>query len=155
MDNQDWWRDGILYQIYPRSFQDSDGDGLGDLPGIIDRLDYLAGLGVDALWLSPIYPTPDKDFGYDISDYCAIDPRFGSLEDFDRLVTEAHRRGMRIVLDLVLNHTSDQHPWFQESRASRDNPKRDWYLWADKPNNWQSVFGGPAWQLDPATGQYY
>jgi alpha-glucosidase len=155
MENHTWWRDGIVYQIYPRSFQDSDGDGLGDLPGIIARLDHLAGMGVDALWLSPIYPSPDKDFGYDISDYCAIDPRFGSLQDFDTLVTQAHRRGLRIVLDLVLNHTSDQHPWFQESRASRENPKRDWYLWADRPNNWQSVFGGPAWQLDPVSGQYY
>jgi glycosidase len=125
-----WWRDGIIYQIYPRSFADSDNDGLGDLPGITGKLDYLADLGVDALWLSPIYPSPDKDFGYDVSDYVDIDPRFGSLADFDRLLSEAHRRGIRIVLDLVLNHTSDQHPWLLESRSSRDNPKADWYIWS-------------------------
>ena len=156
-----WWRDGVIYQIYPRSFQDSDGDGVGDLPGLLGRLDYLAGLGVDALWLSPIYPSPLRDFGYDISDYEAIDPAFGALADFDRLVAAAHERGLRVVLDLVLNHTSDQHPWFAESRASRANPRRDWYLWRDPapaggpPNNWQSVFGGPAWEYDPTTGQYY
>ena len=156
-----WWRDGVIYQIYPRSFQDSDGDGLGDLPGITARLDHLAALGVDALWLSPFYPTPDRDFGYDISDHSAVDARFGTLDDFDHLLGEAHRRGMRVVLDLVLNHTSDLHPWFMESRAGRDNPRRDWYIWRDPapgggpPNNWQASFGGRAWTFDPASGQYY
>jgi len=156
-----WWRDGIIYQIYPRSFADSNGDGIGDLNGITARLDYLHNLGVDAVWLSPIYPSPDVDFGYDISDYCAVDPKYGSLADFDRLVAEAHARGVRVVLDLVLNHTSDQHPWFRESRKSRDNPFRDWYIWADPrpggrpPNNWRSVFGGPGWEFDLAAGQYY
>ena len=159
--NLPWWQSGIIYQIYPRSFADSNGDGIGDLNGITARLDYLADLGVAALWLSPVYPSPDADFGYDISDYCAIDPKFGNLADFDRLVSETHARGLRIILDLVLNHTSDQHPWFVESRASRDNPKRDWYLWRDPsskgglPNNWQSVFGGSGWQMDSITGQYY
>jgi alpha-glucosidase len=151
-----WWRDGIIYQIYPRSFADSNGDGLGDLPGITGKLDYLADLGVDAIWLSPIYPSPDKDFSYDVSDYVDIDPRFGSLTDFDLLLSEAHKRGIRIVLDLVLNHTSDQHAWFLESRSSRDNPKADWYLWQDDiPNDWQSVFGGPAWEYVPERDQYY
>lgn len=150
-----WWRDGIIYQIYPRSFVDSNGDGLGDLPGMSSRLDYLAGLGVDAIWLSPFYPSPDADFGYDVADHTAIDPRFGTLEDFDRFVAEAHRRGLRLILDLVLNHTSDRHPWFLESRSSRLNPKRDWYLWREKPNHWQSTFGGRAWELDEKTGQYY
>jgi len=163
-----WWRDGIIYQIYPRSFADSNNDGLGDLPGITGKLDYLADLGVDALWLSPIYPSPDKDFGYDVSNYTDIDPRFGSLADFDLLLSEAHQRGIRIVLDLVLNHTSDEHEWFIESRASRDNPKADWYIWsppcgnekgagkrAGPPNNWQSVFGGSAWTYVPERDQYY
>ena len=156
-----WHQSGIIYQIYPRSFADTNGDGIGDLPGITARLDYLAELGVDALWLSPIYPSPDVDFGYDVSDYCDVDPKFGSLHDFDVFVRETHARGMRVVLDLVLNHTSDQHPWFIQSRSSRDNPRRDWYLWRDPapgggpPNNWQSVFGGSGWELDPATGQYY
>jgi alpha-glucosidase len=150
-----WWRDGIIYQIYPRSFADSDGDGLGDLPGILSRLDYLQDLGVDAIWLSPIYPSPDADFGYDVADYTDIDPRYGTLADFDRLVSAAHERGIHVILDLVLNHTSDQHPWFKASRASRDNPYRDWYLWRDRPNNWQSIFGGKAWEYDPATRQYY
>lgn len=151
-----WWRDGIIYQIYPRSFADSNNDGLGDLPGITSKLDYLADLGVDALWLSPIYPSPDKDFGYDVSDYVDIDPRFGSLADFDLLLSEAHCRGIHIILDLVLNHTSDQHAWFRESRSSCDNPKADWYIWQDKiPNNWQSVFGGSAWTYVPERGQYY
>jgi len=150
-----WWRDGVIYQIYPRSFADSNGDGLGDLAGILSRLDYLSNLGIDAIWLSPFYPTPDKDFGYDISNYVEVDPRFGSLADFDRLVAEAHQRGIRVILDLVLNHTSDQHPWFLESRSSRDNPKRDWYLWRDQPNNWQASFGGQAWEYDPVTGQYF
>ncbi len=165
MGNYLWWRDGVIYQIYPLSFADSNGDGLGDLPGIIARLDHLSGgpdsLGVDAIWLSPIYPSPLDDFGYDISDYENIDPRFGTLADFDRLVVEAHQRGMRIVVDLVMNHTSRLHPWFLESRSSHDNPRRDWYLWRDPapgggaPNNWQSIFGGPAWERDEATGQYY
>jgi alpha-glucosidase len=150
-----WWRDGVIYQIYPRSFADSNGDGLGDLAGIISRLDYLADLGIDAIWLSPFYPTPDKDFGYDISNYVDVDPRFGTLADFDWLVAEAHRRDIRVILDLVLNHTSDQHSWFLESRSSRDNPKRDWYIWRDQPNNWQASFGGQAWEYDPVTGQYY
>jgi alpha-glucosidase len=150
-----WWRDGILYQIYPRSFADSDGDGLGDLPGITARLDYLAALGVDAIWLSPIYPSPDRDFGYDVADHTAVDPRLGTLGDFDRLVLEAHQRGIRIILDLVLNHTSDQHPWFRASRLRREDPKRDWYIWRRRPNNWQASFGGRAWEHDPASGEYY
>jgi alpha-glucosidase len=160
-----WWRDGIIYQIYPRSFADANGDGVGDLRGIIDHLDHLNGtpdsLGVDAIWLSPIYPSPGHDFGYDISDYEDIDPMFGTLEDFDTLVAEAHRRGIRVVMDLVMNHTSHLHPWFVESRSSRSSPKRDWYLWQDPapgggpPNNWQAVFGGRAWEWDEATGQYY
>jgi alpha-glucosidase len=169
MNNYLWWRDGVIYQIYPRSFADSNGDGLGDLPGIISRLDYLADLGIDALWLSPVYPSPDKDFGYDVSDYCNIDPRYGTLADFDRLVAEAHARGLRLIMDMVMNHTSDQHAWFQESRSSLDNPKRAWYIWRDSPpisagnggsrrgvpNNWQASFGGKAWEYDAATGQYY
>ncbi|MGB8215218.1 MAG: alpha-glucosidase [Anaerolineales bacterium] len=169
MDKSLWWRDGVIYQIYPRSFADGNSDGLGDLPGIISRLDYLASLGVDAIWLSPIYPSPDKDFGYDISDYYAVDPRYGSLADFDRLVAGAHARGLHVVLDMVMNHTSDQHAWFKESRSSRANPKRDWYIWRDSPpiftknggsrrrvpNNWQASFGGKAWEYDAPTGQYY
>ena len=155
MNNFLWWRDGVIYQIYPRSFADGNGDGLGDLPGITSRLDYLHELGIDAIWLSPFYPTPDKDFGYDISDYQAVDPRFGTLDDFDRLVAGAHQRGIRVVLDMVMNHTSDQHAWFKESRSSRDNPRRDWYIWRDQPNNWQASFGGKAWEYDPQTGQYY
>jgi len=156
-----WWRDGVIYQIYPRSFADSNGDGIGDLNGITSRLDYLKGLGVDGLWLSPIYPSPNVDFGYDVSDYTAIHPDFGSMADFERLVAETHARGMHIILDLVLNHTSDQHPWFQQSRMSRDNPYRDYYLWrplkpdGSPPNNWTSVFGGPGWKVDPATGEAY
>lgn len=160
-----WWQSAIVYQIYPWSFQDSNGDGIGDLPGIISRLDYLNGsadsLGVDAIWLSPMYPSPMQDFGYDVSDYCEIDPRFGTLADFDRLTAEAHRRGIRVVMDLVLNHTSDQHPWFIESRASRTSAKRDWYYWADgkgsrrPPNNWAARFGGSAWTRDRHTDQYY
>lgn len=167
MEEYLWWRDGIIYQIYPRSFADGNNDGLGDLQGIIGRLDYLVELGVDALWLSPIYPSPDKDFGYDVADYTDIDPRFGSLEDFDLLLSEAHRRGLRVILDLVLNHTSDQHPWFLESQASHNNPKADWYIWRQPasrdggggsgsvPNNWQSIFGGSAWAYAPERGQYY
>jgi alpha-glucosidase len=174
MDDFLWWRDGIIYQIYPRSFVDSNDSGLGDLPGITSKLDYLADLGVDALWLSPIYPSPDKDFSYDVSDYVDIDPRFGSLADFDLLRSEAHQRGIRIVLDLVLNHSSDQHEWFLESRSSRDNPKANWYIWSPPsdsppisdrnggsrrgigaPNNWQSIFGGRAWTYVPERDQYY
>jgi alpha-glucosidase len=150
-----WWRDGVIYQIYPRSFADENGDGLGDLPGIISHLDYLDDLGIDAIWLSPICPSPDVDFGYDVCDYCQVDPRFGSLGDFDRLVAEAHQRGIRIILDMVMNHTSDQHEWFKKSRSSRINSKRDWYIWRDRPNNWQASFGGKAWEYDPVTGQYY
>ncbi len=150
-----WWRDGVIYQIYPRSFADSNGDGIGDLPGITSRLDYLANLGIDAIWLSPFYPSPQADFGYDVSDYKNVDPLFGTLADFDTLVAEAHQRGIRVVVDLVLNHTSDQHPWFIESRSSRENPKRDWYLWRSKPNNWQSIFGGGGWEWDEKTGEYY
>jgi alpha-glucosidase len=156
-----WWQRGILYQVYPRSFADTDGDGVGDLPGVISRLDYLEWLGVDALWLSPIYPSPMKDFGYDVADYTGVDPLFGTLEDFDRLVAEAHARGLKVVLDFVPNHTSDQHPWFRESRAVRSSVRRDWYLWRNPapgggpPNNWLSCFGGSAWQFDEATAQYY
>ncbi len=162
MTNFLWWRDGIIYQVYPRSFADSNADGVGDLQGIISRLDYLSDLGIDAIWFSPLNPSPDVDFGYDVSDYKDIDPKYGTLEDFDLLICEAHRRNLRIIMDLVLNHTSDQHPWFKESRSSRDNPKRDWYIWKEHPsgkikppNNWQSVFGGKAWEFDPDTGQYY
>src|SRR6186713_3198848 len=136
----EWWRGAVIYQIYPRSFADSDGDGIGDLPGITARLDHLAALGVDVLWLSPVYPSPQDDAGYDISDYQDIDPTFGTLADFDRLLERAHRHGIRILMDLVVNHTSDEHPWFQESRSSRDNPKRDWYWWRPRPNNWGSFF---------------
>ncbi|HUQ27673.1 MAG TPA: alpha-amylase family glycosyl hydrolase [Usitatibacter sp.] len=156
-----WWQRGTIYQIYPRSFQDSNGDGVGDLPGIVSRLDYLRWLGVDAMWISPIYPSPMKDFGYDVSDYTGVHPLFGDMDDFDTLLREAHAREIKVVLDFVPNHTSDQHPWFVESRSSRDNPKRDWYIWRDPapgggpPNNWLSCFGGSAWELDAKTGQYY
>lgn len=161
-----WWQSAVVYQIYPRSFMDSNGDGVGDLNGVIRRLDYLndgtqKSLGVDAIWLSPIYPSPMADFGYDVLDYCDIHPMFGDLATFDRLVAEAHRRGMKVIIDYVPNHTSERHPWFIESRRNRINPKRDWYIWRDPkpdgapPNNWGSFFGGPAWTLDPATGQYY
>jgi alpha-glucosidase len=161
MTNKLWWQHGVIYQIYPRSFSDSSGDGIGDLNGITARLDYLVDLGIDAIWLSPIYPSPDIDFGYDVADYCDVDPRYGTLADFDRLVEQAHARDIRVVLDLVLNHTSDQHPWFQESRKSLDNPYRDWYIWGSpragrrQPNNWKSVFGGDGWEFDPTTGQSY
>ena len=156
-----WWKRGVIYQIYPRSFQDTNGDGVGDLKGITARLDYLTWLGTDAIWVSPIYPSPMADFGYDVSDYCNIDALFGSLEDFDELVASAHARRIKVILDFVPNHTSDRHPWFLESRSSRANPKRDWYIWRDGkadgslPNNWLSQFGGPAWTFDAATGQYY
>ena len=156
-----WWKGGVIYQIYPRSFADSNGDGVGDLLGIISRLEYLQDLGVDAIWLSPVYPSPMVDFGYDVSDYCGIDPLFGTLDDFDSLVREAHARNIHVIMDLVLNHTSDQHPWFLESRSSRENPHRDWYIWRDgkpggkRPNNWASIFGGWAWDYDKTTSQYY
>jgi alpha-glucosidase len=164
----DWWQRGIIYQIYPRSFSDTDGDGVGDLPGIIDHLDHLgpAGLGIDAIWLSPFYRSPGLDLGYDVSDHALVDPLFGTDEDFDRLVAEAHRRGIRVVLDLVMNHTSDAHRWFVSSRVDRSGPYADWYLWRDPvgidvdgrplpPNNWVSFFGGPGWQWEPARGQFY
>jgi alpha-glucosidase len=157
----DWWRGAVIYQVYPRSFADTNGDGVGDLPGVISKLDYVASLGVDAIWLSPFFKSPMKDFGYDVSAYRQVDPIFGTLADFDRLVDAAHARGLRIIIDQVLNHTSDQHAWFQESRQGRDNPKSDWYVWADAkpdgtpPNNWLSIFGGSAWQWDPRRAQYY
>lgn len=156
-----WWQRGIIYQIYPRSFMDSNGDGIGDLKGITSKLDYLNWLGVDAIWMSPINQSPMVDFGYDVSDYRAVDPIFGTLSDFDDLLAEAHKRDIKIIFDFVPNHTSDQHPWFRESRASRDNPKRGWYIWRDPapdggpPNNWLSTFGGSGWAWDETTGQYY
>jgi alpha-glucosidase len=163
MDHDDkvWWRHGIFYQIYPRSFQDSNADGVGDISGVIDRLPYLRALGIDAIWLSPIFPSPMADFGYDIADYIGIDPLFGTMADFDALIEAAHGAGLKIILDLVPNHTSDQHPWFIESRRSRDSAKRDWYIWREPradggpPNNWLSEFGGSAWEYDAATRQYY
>lgn len=163
MDQQgrEWWRGCVIYQVYPRSFQDTNGDGIGDLPGVIERLSYIASLNVDAIWLSPFFKSPQADMGYDVSDYLAVDPMFGTLEDFDRLVTEAHRLGLKIIIDQVLAHTSDRHEWFIESRASRDNPKSDWYVWAEArpdglpPNNWLSVFGGPAWEWDATRRQYF
>jgi len=157
----DWWRGAAIYQIYPRSFADSNGDGIGDLPGITAHLDYIASLGVEAIWLSPFFKSPMKDFGYDVSDYCDVDPIFGTLQDFDGLVERAHRLNLRVIIDQVFSHTSDQHRWFQESRSSRVNPRADWYVWADAksdgspPSNWQSVFGGPAWAWDARRGQYY
>jgi alpha-glucosidase len=156
-----WWQAGVIYQIYPRSFQDINNDGIGDLRGIEQRLDYLVSLGVDAIWISPIYPSPMVDFGYDVAHYCDVDPRFGTLADFDDLLMQAHRRGLKVLLDFVPNHTSDQHPWFVESRASRENQKRNWYIWRDAaadggpPNNWISDFGGSAWEWDKVTRQYY
>ncbi|MBN2223434.1 MAG: alpha-glucosidase C-terminal domain-containing protein [Deltaproteobacteria bacterium] len=178
-DTRDWWKDGIVYQIYPRSFMDANGDGIGDLSGVISRLDYLndgtpGSLGVDAIWFSPFYPSPMFDFGYDISDYKSIDPAYGTMADFDRLLVQAHKRGIKVILDFVPNHTSHLHPWFVESRNSRTNPKRDWYIWSApsrplkrrytdgaepprryRPNNWQSIFGGPAWTWDEKTQEYY
>jgi alpha-glucosidase len=164
-----WWQTGVIYQVYPRSFQDTNGDGVGDLKGITARLDYLKGLGVDAVWISPIFPSPMADFGYDVSDYTGVDPLFGTMKDFDVLLAAAHAKGLRVILDFVPNHTSDQHPWFVESRSSRTNAKRDWYLWHDAaragdnwqpaptrlPNNWMSQFGGPAWTWDEGTQQFY
>src|SRR5947209_7516308 len=155
-----WWQGAVVYQVYPRSFADANGDGVGDLNGLRKHLDYMAGLGVDAIWTSPVFRSPMADNGYDVSDYCDIDPVFGSLGDFDTLLDEAHQRGLRVLLDWVPNHTSDQHPWFVESRSSRDSPKRDWYYWRGSdpdspPNNWRSNFGGPAWTWDAATEQWY
>ncbi|MGF6805577.1 alpha-glucosidase [Paraburkholderia sp. Clong3] len=156
-----WWQRGVIYQIYPRSFQDSNGDGIGDLPGISARLEYVAALGVDAVWISPIYPSPMADFGYDVADYCNIDPIFGTLDGFQQLMGHAHRLGLKVLLDFVPNHSSSRHPWFEESRSSRDDPRRDWYLWRDPapdggpPNNWLSRMGGSAWEWDEVTGQYY
>ncbi|HEY1964930.1 MAG TPA: alpha-glucosidase [Acidobacteriaceae bacterium] len=156
-----WWKHAVIYEIYPRSFQDSNGDGIGDLNGITSRLDYLKALGVDAIWLTPIYPSPQVDFGYDISDYVAIDPPYGTMADFDRLVAEAKKRDIRVIMDMVMNHTSDKHPWFIQSESSKTNPKRDWYVWENgkgpgqPPNNWQSAFGHSAWQYSPKTDQWY
>lgn len=161
MADRKWWQRAVIYQVYPRSFADRDGDGIGDLPGITAHLDYLAGLGVDAVWVSPVFRSPMADFGYDVSDYCAIDPVFGTLDDFDALVSAAHDRGLKLILDFVPNHTSDEHPWFVASRSSIANAKRDWYVWADPapggglPNNWLARFGGSSWTLDAKTGQYY
>lgn len=156
-----WWQSGVVYQVYPRSFQDATGDGIGDLPGIVSRLDHLVELGVDAVWVSPIYPSPMVDFGYDIADHCDVDPLFGTLADLDALLAAAHERGLKVLLDLVPAHTSDQHPWFLASRSSREDPQRDWYVWrdagpdGDPPSNWVSEFGGSAWTFDETTGQYY
>ncbi len=156
-----WWKHAVIYEIYPRSFQDSNGDGIGDLNGITSRLDYLKALGVDAIWLTPIYPSPQVDFGYDISNYIGIDPAYGTMADFDRLVAEAKRREIRVIMDMVMNHTSDKHPWFIQSESSKKNPKRDWYVWENgkgpgqPPNNWQSAFGHSAWQYSPKTDQWY
>ncbi|ELY5829893.1 alpha-glucosidase [Cronobacter turicensis] len=155
-----WWKEATAYQIYPRSFKDSNGDGIGDLNGIIEKLDYLKDLGIDLIWICPMYPSPNDDNGYDISDYQGIMAEFGTMADFDRLLEGVHQRGMRLILDLVVNHTSDEHPWFLESRSSTDNPKRDWYIWRDgkngaEPNNWESIFSGSAWKRDDLTGQYF
>jgi alpha-glucosidase len=161
MSDLPWWKGATIYQIYPRSFQDSNGDGIGDLPGITQRLPYVASLGVDAIWISPFFTSPMKDFGYDVADYCDVDPIFGTLADFDALVARAHDLGLKLLIDQVYSHTSDEHPWFVESRSDRTNPKNDWYVWADAkpdgspPSNWQSVFGGPAWTWDARRGQYY
>lgn len=159
--NPNWWREAIIYQVYPRSYFDTNGDGIGDLAGVTEKLDYIAALGVDIVWLSPFFKSPMRDFGYDIQDYCDVDPMFGNLADFDRLVAKAHSLGLKIMIDQVMSHTADTHPWFVESRSNRDNPKSDWYVWADPlpdgnpPNNWMSVFGGSAWQWDTRRKQYY
>ncbi|MDY0009986.1 MAG: alpha-amylase family glycosyl hydrolase, partial [Bdellovibrionales bacterium] len=157
----DWWRGAVVYQVYPRSFNDSNADGVGDIKGITQKLDYIASLGVDAVWLSPFFTSPMVDFGYDVSDYKNVDPMFGTLDDFDEMLREMHKRGLKLIIDVVLSHTSDKHPWFVESRKSRDNEKSEWYVWADPkedgtpPNNWMSVFGGSSWQYDTKRGQYY
>ncbi|WP_163182801.1 MULTISPECIES: alpha-glucosidase [Neobacillus] len=158
--NKKWWKESVAYQVYPRSFMDSNGDGIGDLKGIMSKLDYLKDLGIDVIWICPMYKSPNDDNGYDISDYQAIMDEFGTMEDFDELLKEVHKRGMKLILDLVINHTSDEHPWFIESRSSKDNPKRDWYIWRDgkngkEPNNWESIFSGSAWEYDELTDQYY
>lgn len=159
--NRKWWKEAVAYQVYPRSFNDSNNDGIGDLPGVIEKLDYLKDLGIDVIWLSPMYQSPNDDNGYDISDYRAIMDEFGTMEDFDRLLKEVYHKGMRLILDLVVNHTSDEHPWFIESKSSKDNPKREWYIWKDpkedgsEPNNWESIFNGSAWEFDELTNQYY
>ena len=159
--NKNWWKEVVAYQVYPRSFNDSNNDGIGDLPGVIEKLDYFKDLGIDVIWLSPMYKSPNDDNGYDISDYQDIMDEFGTMEDFDRLLKGVHDRGMKLILDLVVNHTSDEHPWFIESKSSKDNPKRDWYIWADpkddgsEPNNWESIFNGSTWQFDETTNQYY
>lgn len=160
MKNNHWWKNAVVYQIYPKSFQDSNNDGIGDLQGIISRLDYLQKLGVDILWLNPIYESPQVDNGYDISNYRAINPMLGTMADFDQLLAAVHQRGMKLVMDLVVNHTSDQHHWFVEAKKNKDNPYRDFYIWQDgqgghAPNNWGSYFSGPAWKYDPTTDQYY
>ena len=158
---RNWWKEAVAYQVYPRSFNDSNNDGIGDLPGMVEKLDYLKDLGIDVIWLSPMYKSPNDDNGYDISDYQDIMEEFGTMEDFNHLLSETHKRGMKLILDLVVNHTSDEHPWFIESRSSKDNPKRDWYIWADpksdgsEPNNWESIFNGSTWEYDDTTKQYY
>ena len=158
---QAWWQRGAIYQVYPRSFLDSNGDGIGDLEGLRRKLGYLQELGVEAVWISPVFPSPMADFGYDVSDYCDVDPLFGSLADLDRVIAEAHAHGLKVILDFVPNHTSDRHPWFEQSRSSRNDDKRDWYIWRDPapdggpPNNWGSMFGGSGWTFDERTGQYY
>ena len=160
MERTRWYKDKVFYQIWPRSFKDGDGDGVGDLYGVLEKLDYIKSLGCDGIWFSPLYPSPNADMGYDISDYRAIMDEFGTMEDFDRMLEGIHKRGMRLIIDLVVNHSSDEHPWFVESRKSRDNPYRDYYIWRDgkgdaPPNNWGSCFSGSAWQYDEATGQWY
>ncbi|KAA0956991.1 alpha-glucosidase [Planococcus sp. ANT_H30] len=153
--NRKWWKEAVAYQVYPRSFQDSTGDGVGDINGVTSKLDYLKDLGIDVIWICPMYKSPNDDNGYDISDYQEIMDEFGTMADFDRLLEEVHARGMKLIIDLVINHTSDEHPWFMESRSSTDNDKRDWYIWSDEPTNWESIFGGSAWEYDQATKQYY
>ncbi|WP_246822839.1 MULTISPECIES: alpha-amylase family glycosyl hydrolase, partial [unclassified Rothia (in: high G+C Gram-positive bacteria)] len=165
-EGRQWWKEAVVYQVYPRSFNDANGDGIGDLKGITEKLPYLAKLGINVIWLSPVFDSPNVDNGYDISDYFAIMSDFGTMEDFDEMLETAHKHGIKILMDLVANHTSDEHPWFKESRSSKDNPYRDYYIWKDPkgfdedgnpipPNNWASEFGGPAWEWDEATGQFY